>query len=158
PLDDGRYEAWLALALVGICADAQGVLQTAVRLAVDYAKHREAFGAVIGSFQALQHILADNAVAAESIESTNSYAAWSIDHRCPREALLAARTAKAYLGQVGLTVVQDLMQVLGGIGQTWEHIAHVYTRRLLLDLHLLGRRDDHLAEIYRLRSASPSEE
>jgi len=146
-LDSAAYGEWLALALVGLCADAQGALRAAVRLAVEYAKTREAFGAPIGSFQALQHILADDHVSANSVETTNCFAAWAIGNLPPDEALLAARTAKAYLGEVGLTVVEDLMQVLGGIGQTWEHIAHVYTRRVLFDVRVLGSAEAQLTQI-----------
>jgi alkylation response protein AidB-like acyl-CoA dehydrogenase len=146
-LDSGGYDEWLALALVGLCADAQGALRAAVRLAVEYAKTREAFGSPIGSFQALQHILADDHVSANSVETTNCFAAWAIGNLPGDEALLAARTAKAYLGEVGLKVAEDLMQVLGGIGQTWEHIAHVYTRRVLFDVQVLGSAETQLTQI-----------
>jgi alkylation response protein AidB-like acyl-CoA dehydrogenase len=153
-LDSGAYDEWLALALVGLCADAQGALRAAVRLAVEYAKTREAFGSPIGSFQALQHILADDYVSANSVETTNCFAAWAIGNLPRDEALLAARTAKAYLGEVGLKVVEDLMQVLGGIGQTWEHIAHVYTRRVLFDVQVLGSAEAQLTQIARLRASA----
>lgn len=153
-LDTGAYDEWLALALVGLCADAQGALRAAVRLAVEYAKTREAFGSTIGSFQALQHILADGYVSANSVDTTNCFAAWAIGNLPRDEALLAARTAKAYLGEVGLKVVEDLMQVLGGIGQTWEHIAHVYTRRVLFDVQVLGSAEAQLTEIARLRATA----
>jgi alkylation response protein AidB-like acyl-CoA dehydrogenase len=153
-LDSGAYDEWLALALVALCADAQGALRAAVRLAVEYAKTREAFGSPIGSFQALQHILADDYVSANSVETTNCFAAWAIGNLPRDEALLAARTAKAYLGEVGLKVVEDLMQVLGGIGQTWEHIAHVYTRRVLFDVQVLGSAEAQLTQIARLRASA----
>jgi len=153
-LDSGAYDEWLALALVGLCADAQGALRAAVRLAVEYAKTREAFGSPIGSFQALQHILADDYVSANSVETTNCFAAWAIGNLPRDEVMLAARTAKAYLGEVGLKVVEDLMQVLGGIGQTWEHIAHVYTRRVLFDVQVLGSAEAQLTQIARLRASA----
>jgi alkylation response protein AidB-like acyl-CoA dehydrogenase len=146
-LSSAAYDAWLALALVGVCADAQGALRAAVSLAVEYAKTREAFGSPIGSFQALQHILADDHVSANAVETTNCFAAWAIGNLPGDEALLAARTAKAYLGEVGLKVVEDVMQVLGGIGQTWEHIAHVYTRRVLFDVQVLGSAEAQLSQI-----------
>jgi Acyl-CoA dehydrogenase, C-terminal domain len=151
-LDSEAYDQWLTLALVAVCADAQGALRASIQLAVEYAKTREAFGAPIGSFQALQHILANDYVSASSVETTNCFAAWAIGNLPSVEALLAARTAKAYLSQVGLQVVEDLMQVLGGIGQTWEHIAHVYTRRVLFDLRVFGSADTQLSDIARLRT------
>jgi len=152
-LRSGAYDEWLALALVGLCADAQGALRAAVRLAVEYAKTREAFGSAIGSFQAVAHILADDYTSANSVETTNCFAAWAIGNLPGDEALLAAHTAKAYLGEVGLKVAEDLMQVLGGIGQTWEHIAHVYTRRVLFDVQVLGSAEAQLTQIARLRAA-----
>jgi alkylation response protein AidB-like acyl-CoA dehydrogenase len=153
-LGSGAYDEWLTLALVGLCADAQGALRAAVRLAVEYAKTREAFGSPIGSFQALQHIVADDYVSANSVETTNCFAAWATGNLPGDEALLAARTAKAYLGEVGLKVVEDLMQVLGGIGQTWEHIAHVYTRRVLFDVQVLGSAEAQLTQIAQLRAGA----
>ena len=91
-------------------------------------------------------------MSANSVETTNCFAAWAIGNLPRDEALLAARTAKAYLGEVGLKVVEDLMQVLGGIGQTWEHIAHVYTRRVLFDVQVLGSAEAQLTQIAQLRA------
>jgi alkylation response protein AidB-like acyl-CoA dehydrogenase len=150
-LSEDEYSSWLALTLVGVCADAQGAMRAATQVAVDYAKDRQAFGKPIGAFQALQHILADDFVMADALETTTNYAAWAVDAASPTEALLAARTAKAYLGQVGRRVVEDAMQVFGGIGQTWEHIAHVYTRRVLLDQQLFGGEQAQLRTIAELR-------
>jgi alkylation response protein AidB-like acyl-CoA dehydrogenase len=146
-LDDEAYDRWLALALVGLCADAQGALAGAIAVAVEWAKDRKAFGRPIGTFQALQHILADDQVSASTVETTTNYAAWAIDELPAAEALLAARTAKAYLGEVGRGVCEDVMQVFGGIGQTWEHVGHLYTRRVLLDSRLFGGRRDQLDAI-----------
>ncbi|MNG37925.1 hypothetical protein D3C84_1254260 [compost metagenome] len=63
------------------------------------------------------------------------------------QALLAARTAKAYAASVALPVTETVMQVYGGIGQTWEHIAHVYTRRALLNARLFGDESYQLQRI-----------
>lgn len=146
-LDEEARARWLALALVGLCADAQGALGGAIAVAVEWAKDRRAFGKPIGTFQALQHILADDKVSASAVETTTNYAAWAIDELPAAEALLAARTAKAYLGEVGRGVAEDVMQVFGGIGQTWEHVGHLYTRRILLDDRLFGGRRTQLDAI-----------
>lgn len=156
-LAPAAFDRWLALALVCACADAQGALHTAVRLAVDYARQRTAFGRPIGSFQVLQHMLADDLVAADTLHTATSFAAWAVDEAPCAEAMLAARTAKAYLGEVGLRVAEDVMQLFGGIGQTWEHIAHFYTRRVMLDQVLFGAEHEQLARIADMRLGVPAQ-
>jgi alkylation response protein AidB-like acyl-CoA dehydrogenase len=78
---------------------------------------------------------------------TMNYAAWSIDELAPAEALLAARTAKAYAASVGRQVCETVMQVYGGLGQTWESIAHLYLRRVMVSTYLLGGLQATLAGI-----------
>lgn len=138
---------WEALALVAFCADTVGVLRSAVARAVDYAKERVQYGVPIGSFQAVQHLCAEAYVSAEAAASATNYAAWAVDALEPAEALLAARTAKVWCGQVARPVTETVMQVFGGIGQTYEHIAHVYTRRALLDRVALGDEGSQLLQI-----------
>jgi alkylation response protein AidB-like acyl-CoA dehydrogenase len=137
-------DASLALALVVTSADLVGVMGSALSAAVDYAKERVQYGVKIGSFQAIQHLCADVLVDVEASASTNRYAAWAIDALEPAQALLAARVAKAYASSAARTVTETAMQVFGGIGQTWEHIAHVHTRRALTDRALLGNEEHHL--------------
>jgi alkylation response protein AidB-like acyl-CoA dehydrogenase len=113
-------------------------MREALQRAVDYAKERVQYGVPIGSFQAIQHLCADTLVQVEATASAVRYAAWALDELAPGEALLAARTAKAHMAGVARDVTETVMQVFGGIGQTWEHIAHVFTRRALVDRQLLG--------------------
>ncbi|MEU7004912.1 acyl-CoA dehydrogenase [Nonomuraea sp. NPDC046570] len=144
PVDLDR---WLALALSAVAADAAGAMRAALEGVVAYAKERIAYGVPIGSFQAIQHLCADALVQCEAAASCVAYASWAVDALDPAEALLAARTAKAYTSTEGLSVCETVMQVYGGIGQTWEHIAHYYTRRVMLDAHLLGDASDQLTKI-----------
>jgi hypothetical protein len=132
---------WQALALSAVTADAAGALGTALRNAVEYSKVREAFGAPIGTFQAMQHLMATGFVDYEAIRSTNNYAAWGVDELEPAAALLAARTAKAYMSDRGVAVAEAVMQLFGGIGQTWENTAHLYARRVMVDAVLFGDAD-----------------
>jgi alkylation response protein AidB-like acyl-CoA dehydrogenase len=147
PLEARDLNGWLALALVAASADAIGVMSSALQRAVDYAKERVQYGVKIGSFQAIQHLCADALVQVEGSASVNRYAAWAIDALPADEALLAARVAKAYSSSVAREVTETVMQVFGGIGQTWEHVAHVHTRRALTDRAVFGNESIHLLEI-----------
>ena len=60
---------------------------------------------------------------------------------------MAARTAKAYCGPIGQNVGETLMQAYGGIGQTWEHVAHLRTRRAMTDRKLFGDESIQLLHI-----------
>jgi alkylation response protein AidB-like acyl-CoA dehydrogenase len=114
---------------------------------VEYAKQRYQYGVPVGSFQAVQHLCAEALVAVEGADSTVKYAAWAVDELEPADALLAARTAKAYTGITARTVPETIMQVYGGIGQTWEHIAHFVNRRAMLDRQVFGDDDVQLSAI-----------
>jgi hypothetical protein len=147
PLNDDDLARWSALALVVVTADLVGAIRSALHGVVEYSKQRIAYDAPIGSFQALQHLCADALKCVEAAASTLNYAAWAVDELPASEALLAARTAKAYAASVGLDVAETVMQVYGGIGHTWEHIAHFYTRRVLVDLELFGAEAHQLTRI-----------
>ncbi len=129
---------WTALGLALTCADLVGVMRGAIALATDYAKVRRQYGAHIGSFQAVQHLLADAVVAMEGSRSTALHAAWAVDALPADDALATAAGAKAYCARAGRTVCETAIQVHGGIGNTWECLAHVYLRRALLSIDLLG--------------------
>jgi alkylation response protein AidB-like acyl-CoA dehydrogenase len=140
-------DRWLALGLSALAAEMAGAAEAALRGVVEYSKTREAFGVPIGTFQGLQHMAADAYVACEGLRSTNNHASWAVDEEDPPEALLAARVVKAYASRQLLGVAETVMQLYGGIGQTWEHIAHFYARRILLDRFLLGDAQLQLAAI-----------
>lgn len=147
PISPTRMKRWYALALATIAADIVGALNGAQAGAVAYTRERVQYGVKIGSFQAIQHLCAEMLVQAQAAHSITCYAAWAVDELDADEALLAARTAKAYASSVALPVTEAVMQVYGGIGQTWEHIAHVYTRRVLLDARLFGDESYQLQQI-----------
>jgi alkylation response protein AidB-like acyl-CoA dehydrogenase len=139
--------SWTALALALTCADLVGTMRGAVRLACDHAATRQQFGTVIGSFQAVQHLLADAFVAMEGSRSATLYAAWAVDALPPSDALAAASVAKAYSARAARTVCETAIQVHGGIGNTWECFAHVFLRRALLSTDLLGGIGPSLARV-----------
>jgi alkylation response protein AidB-like acyl-CoA dehydrogenase len=151
-------DRWLALGLSALSAEMVGAAEAGLRGAIEYSKTREAFGVPIGTFQALQHLAADAYVACEGLRSTNNHASWSVDEEDVPDALLAARVVKAYASRQMLGVTETAMQMYGGIGQTWEHIAHFYARRVLLNRYLLGDAQLQLAAIAdrRLERLSPA--
>lgn len=153
PVSAADMKRWTALALTLVSADCAGAMRSGLDGVVEYAKHRIAYGVPIGSFQALQHLCADAFAYCEGAVTTNNYAAWAVDALDPDDALLAGRTAKAWVASVAREVTETVMQVYGGIGQTWEHIAHVHARRALFDTALFGHEGHQLDEIFAMRNA-----
>ncbi|OBG33003.1 acyl-CoA dehydrogenase [Mycobacterium alsense] len=154
PISDERWQRVESLALTVFAADLVGVMQGALDDAVRYAGERAQFGAKIGSFQAVGHLLADALVQVEGARSCLWHAAWAIDHLPADEARLAAMTAKAYASAAGREVVETTVQVFGGIAITWEHVSHLRLRRTLLDRQLLGDETVHYEAIAALRLAN----
>lgn len=138
---------WKALALSLTCADLVGTMRGAVALACDYAAARRQYGVAVGSFQAVQHLLADAHVAAEGSRSVTLHAAWAVDALPPDEALAAAALAKAYCARNARTVCETAIQVHGGIGNTWDCLAHVHLRRALHATDVLGGVGTNLARV-----------
>lgn len=123
--------AWQALALVTTSADLVGAARGAHALACDYAKIREQYGKPIGSNQAIAHLLAEGLALIEGSVSVLRHAAWAVDETDAADAVRAARIAKIYCARTARTVCETAIQVHGGIGNTWECLAHVYLRRAL---------------------------
>jgi alkylation response protein AidB-like acyl-CoA dehydrogenase len=129
---------WTAFGLAITCADLVGVMRGTIRLACDYATSRRQYGVAIGSFQAVQHLLADAFVAMEGSRSVALHSAWAVDALPGDEALAAAAVAKAYCARAARAACEISIQVHGGIGNTWDCLAHVYLRRALLSSDVLG--------------------
>jgi hypothetical protein len=127
---------WLALALATTSADLVGTARGAHTLACEYAKIREQYGHSIGSYQAIAHLLAESLALIEGSVSVLRHAAWAVDELAPVEAIRAARVAKIYCARAARTVCETAIQVHGGIGNTWECLAHVYLRRALTSTEL----------------------
>jgi hypothetical protein len=123
---------WHALALTATTADLVGSARGTLALAAEYAKVREQYGAPIGSYQAVRHLLAESLALIEGCISVLRHAAWAVDELPVVQAIEAARVAKIYCARSALTVCETSIQVHGGIGNTWECLAHVYLRRVLV--------------------------
>jgi len=143
-IDQGRIVTeedlvrWRAFGLSLSCADLIGTMRGAIRLACDYARSRRQYGVTIGSFQAVQHLLADAFVSMEGSRSVALHAAWGADALPADEALAAAAIAKAYCARSARTACEIAIQVHGGIGNTWDCLAHLYLRRALHSSDLFG--------------------
>jgi alkylation response protein AidB-like acyl-CoA dehydrogenase len=142
---------WQALALAAVTADLVGTMAGSLDVAVDYLKTRQQFGKVIGSFQGLQHLVAQAKVSVEASRSAMWYAAWAVDKRDVDTALMASRVAKAYASGAARDVCELTIQLHGGIGMTWEAIPHIFLRRALLDRAIFGDEHHQLAEIADIR-------
>jgi alkylation response protein AidB-like acyl-CoA dehydrogenase len=139
------FDRWRAFSLTMLCADMVGAMQAALNMGLEHARSRHQFGHPIGSFQAIQHLCAEQHVSLEASRSATYYSAWAVDGLGPDEALVAARVAKAYVSRVSTQVVEAVMQIYGGLGQSWECTAHLFLRRVLADRIVLG--DDRIQEV-----------
>jgi alkylation response protein AidB-like acyl-CoA dehydrogenase len=146
-------QRWHALALTLAAADALGAARQTLENAIAYSKERYAYGVPIGSFQALQHLMVEAYVDLQPAAALTHYAAWAVDALESEQALLAARCAKAQTARVALGVAETAMQVFGGIGVTQEHIAHLFSRRVIVDRSLFGAEDLHYSSIADARLA-----
>ena len=131
--------------IVALCAESVGAMEAAKEATLEYLRTRRQFGVPIGTFQALQHRMADLLLEVEQARSALINAASALDDpdRTKRERALSA--AKFTTGRVGTLVAEESIQLHGGIGMTWElPLAH-YAKRLVMNDHRLGDEDQHLA-------------
>jgi alkylation response protein AidB-like acyl-CoA dehydrogenase len=115
-------------ALAALAAEAVGVGERALELGIEHAKTREQFGRPIGVYQAVSHKLADSYVETQLARSLAYWAAWCVAEDDP-QAEVAAAAAKAYAAEAAVAACERSIQVLGGIGFTWEHMLHRYYKR-----------------------------
>jgi alkylation response protein AidB-like acyl-CoA dehydrogenase len=137
-LADDDLAQWTALGIALTSADLVGAMQGALDLTVAYAADRRQYGVPIGSFQAVQHLLADARTLLDGSRSVALHASWAVDNLPPAVALEAVRVAKSYCVRAARTLCETAIQVHGGIGNTWECLAHVYLRRVLLSSQWFG--------------------
>jgi alkylation response protein AidB-like acyl-CoA dehydrogenase len=142
---------WTALALALTSADLVGIMRGLLDVTVAYAAARRQFGAPIGSFQSVQHLLAEARCLMEASFSVALHASWAVDNLGPDDACGAARVAKAYCARAARTVCETAVQVHGGIGNTWECVVHVYLRRALLSSQWFGDDGEQLHQLQRER-------
>ncbi|MEV6651084.1 acyl-CoA dehydrogenase [Streptomyces sp. NPDC051219] len=149
----------LDLAAVLFAADACGTAAWALCTATEYARTREQFGRPIGQFQGIKHLCADMLVRVEQARALSWDAARAADDGTDAQVRgLAASLAAATALDAAYTCAKDCIQVLGGIGFTWEHDAHLYLRRALVARQLLGPGDTHRLRAVGLAAAGARRE
>jgi alkylation response protein AidB-like acyl-CoA dehydrogenase len=128
-------------------AEATGGARWCLETASEYAKVRRQFGRPIGQFQAVKHRLADVLVRVEQITAVSWDAALAAAAGPSDEAALALAVAGAVVFDGYVDCAKDCIQLLGGIGFTWEHDAHLHLKRALANRQLLGDTDGYRTEV-----------
>jgi alkylation response protein AidB-like acyl-CoA dehydrogenase len=121
-----------------LAAEAAGLARWMLDTATDYAKVREQFGKPIGSFQAVKHMCAEMLLRAQQIAVASADAAGAVAHDDEAQLSVAVAVAAAIGIEAAKLNARDCIQVLGGIGITWEHDAHLYLRRAYAIAQFLG--------------------
>ena len=125
-------ERQLRTAAVLQCAEMAGVIGRVLEFTIEYAFDRYSFGRPLASYQALKHRFADMKLWVEASYATADAAAHAVDADSPSAAELVS-VAKAYIGERAPAIIQDCVQLHGGIGTTWDHDIHLYLRRVIVD-------------------------
>lgn len=124
-----------------------GVAQGALDLAVGYAKERVQFGRVIGSFQAVKHLLAESLVRVDLARAAVLAAALTVDDPRAADPDQAVSAAKVLADDAASTGGRTCVQVHGGMGFTWEVLAHLYLKRAWYQETCFGSPDEHAARL-----------
>lgn len=135
------------LAVTLLAAEAAGLARWTLNTATEYAKVREQFGKPIGSFQAIKHMCAEMLLRSEQISVAASDAAAAAANEDERQLSVAAAVAAATAIDSAKANAKDCIQVLGGIGITFEHDAHLYLRRAYGIAQFLGGRSRWLRRV-----------
>lgn len=123
-------------------AEAAGVARWCLETAVEHAKAREQFGRPIGAFQAVKHLCAQMLETAEAVTAAAWDAASAADAGDEEQWSFAVEVAAVTCFDGAVEVAKTCIQVLGGIGFTFEHDAHLYLRRALSLRSLVGPADE----------------
>jgi alkylation response protein AidB-like acyl-CoA dehydrogenase len=133
-------------AVVVSAAEMVGAMQFAFDMTLEYSFQRYSFGRPLSSYQALKHRFADMKMSLEASHAIADVAAAAVSAGDP-EAGEIASAAKAFVGERGNELMQECVQLHGGIGVTYEHDLHLYLRRQSLDRTLYGTPSDHRQRI-----------
>jgi alkylation response protein AidB-like acyl-CoA dehydrogenase len=132
--------------LVILNSEAVGAMQAAFDMTVEWAFDRYAFGRPLASYQALKHRFADMLTWVEASHAISDAACSATEEGSPEAAELTS-VAKAFIGQYGAEVLQDCVQMHGGIGVTFEHDLHLFLRRFTVNRALAGTPAEHRQRI-----------
>lgn len=135
-------EYLLRLALTLQCAEMVGVAERTLQTTIEYGRDRFAFGRPIVSFQALKHRIADMALWVEGAKAVGEELVRAVDADADDAGMLSS-VAKVHIGRRCLDIVDDCVQITGGVGVTWEHDIHMYNRRAAVDRAMFGSPEAH---------------
>jgi len=139
----------ISLATVLQSAESVGAAELMFEATVDYLKKRVQFGRTIGSFQAIKHRLADLVLQVEAMRVAAHYAALAFGDGLD-DAAEAVATAGSYVDDTFACICGEALQLHGGIGFTWEHDVHLFTRRAKVNQVLYGDGAWHRERLVRL--------
>ena len=137
------------IALLLQCAETVGILSTVFDITVQWGFDRHSFGRPLVSYQALKHIYADLKIRLEACRATTKTAVEKVAARAA-DAEFAVSVAKSYVAEYAPGMVQQCVQLHGGIGVTWEHDLHLYLRRVTLYRSMFGTPEEHNLRVYRM--------
>jgi alkylation response protein AidB-like acyl-CoA dehydrogenase len=129
-----------------VAEELAGVAAVPLEMTLDHVQTRKQFGTALGSFQAVQHRLADMLLKVEAMGSLATFASWCID-RSPDQAALACLSALAFGSEQCALVTEAALQMHGGIGFTWEYDLHLYLRRAKSLEILFGSTPERIEEL-----------
>ncbi len=135
-------ERQLQIALALQCAETAGIVDRVFAFTVEYAFDRSSFGRPLASYQALKHRFADMKMWLEACHATAQGAAEAVEAGSPVAPELVS-VAASYVGDHATDIIQDCVQMHGGIGVTWDHDIHLYLRRATVNRALYGAPDQH---------------
>lgn len=134
----------LAATNSALAAEAAGLIQAMNEATLEYLKTRKQFGVAIGTFQALQHRMADMAIAAEQATSMALLAAISQSDEDPQERISKGAAARVLLARLSRHVGEEAVQLHGGMGVTDELVVPHYFKRTTVLNSQYGDADFHL--------------
>jgi alkylation response protein AidB-like acyl-CoA dehydrogenase len=137
------------------CAEVVGILDAVLTFTIQWGFDRHSFGRPLGSYQVLKHRYADLKIWFEACKAATNAAVAEVAGRSP-DAEMAVSVAKSYVGEYAPAMLQDCVQLHGGIGVTWEHDLHLYLRRVMLDRSMFGTPEDHNLRVYALTADARS--
>ncbi len=138
----GPVERQLQLALVIANSESVGAMQRALDMTIEWAFDRYSFGRPLASYQELKHRFADMRTWLEAGHAINDVSAAAVASGSADAGELVS-AAKAFIGDYGSELVQDCIQIHGGIGLTFEHDIHFYLRRAVVNRSLYGTPGEH---------------
>jgi len=149
---DAAIERQLRHALVIANAESVGALQAGFDMTVEWSFDRYSFGRPLASYQALKHRFADMKAWLEASHAISDAGAAAVATGSDEAGELVS-AGKAFIGERGIELLQDCVQIHGGIGVTFEHDLHLFLRRVMVNSAVHGTPREHLRRVADLAEA-----